>query len=46
MQIPQGNTYTEPINRRNIDAELAILSKNYDIHKINELKEFIKKMID
>ena len=29
MQIPQGNTYTEPINRGNIDAELAILSKNY-----------------
>ncbi len=43
MQIPQGNTYTEPINRGNIDAELAILSKNYDIRKRNELKEFIKK---
>lgn len=43
MQIPQENTYTGLINSRNMDKELANLLKDYNILKIDELKEYLEK---
>ena len=43
MQIPQENTYTGLTKTKNMDKELANLSKDYNILKIDELKEYLEK---
>lgn len=43
MQIPQENTYVGLANTTNMDQELENLSKDYELHKIDELKEYMKK---
>jgi hypothetical protein len=43
MQIPQENTYVGLANTTNMDQELENLSKDYELRKIDELKEYMKK---
>jgi len=45
MQIPQENTYYSG-TVSNLDLKFQVLSKSFEIHKPNELKEFIKDNIE
>lgn len=43
MQIPSENAYTGLTDTQNMDKELEDLSKDYNIRKTEELREYLKK---
>lgn len=42
MQIPQENTYTGLALKPDLNEEFNKLSNNYKVHRIHQVKEFIK----